>query len=57
MLGKFEPLLLSQIRAAGNNEFVTNAKREQGSNGGKNGDHRRMCYDDNAENLQYLQHL
>jgi len=36
---------------------ATKAEREEGSDGGKKGEHRQMCYDDKAENLWHLRHL
>jgi hypothetical protein len=36
---------------------ATNAKREEGGDGGEKGDHGRMCHDDYAKNLWYLRRL
>jgi hypothetical protein len=36
---------------------ATNAKGEEGGDGGEKSDHGRMCHDDNAKNLRYPRHL
>jgi hypothetical protein len=56
------PLQDAQLMAQGDHlklqrDAAANAKREEGDDGGKKGDHRQMCYDDIAENLRYLRHL